>query len=417
MKAEILATGEEIRTGAVIDSNSAHIAQALEQEGLTVVRHLCVGDDLALLAATLSEIGARAEVAVVTGGLGPTVDDLSAAAAARAAGVATALDPEALVAVQRFLCALNIPLSPSQQKQALLPEGAGWLPNPVGSAPGFQLVIGRCRFFFLPGVPHEMRRMLADQVLPRLRALLPATRERHLTHTFSAFGDAEAAVGDCLALLPEKFPGVRLGLRAHFPEIQVKLYLGGSAAAGLDQKLAAAASWVRQRLGAVVFSEDGESMETVVGRLLLARKATLAVAESCTGGLVSHWLTNVPGSSGYFLFGGVTYANSAKSGVLGVGLQTLARVGAVHEETVREMACGARRVAGATYGLATSGIAGPDGGTPEKPVGTVCIGLAGPQGADAFRFRFDSGRRLANKTLFAMRALDLLRRELLKAAA
>lgn len=417
MKAEILATGEEIRTGAVIDSNSAHIAQALEQEGLTVVRHLCVGDDLALLAATLSEIGARAEVAVVTGGLGPTVDDLSAAAAARAAGVATALNPEALAAVERILRGLGIPLSPSQRKQALLPEGADWLANPVGSAPGFEIVIGRCRFFFLPGVPHEMRRMLADQVLPRLRALLPATRERHLTHTFSAFGDAEAAVGDCLALLPEKFPGVRLGLRAHFPEIQVKLYLGGSAAAGLDQRLAAAAGWVRQRLGAAVFSEDGESMETVVGRLLLARKATLAVAESCTGGLVSHWLTNVPGSSGYFLFGGVTYANSAKSGVLGVGLQTLARVGAVHEETVREMACGARRVAGADYGLATSGIAGPDGGTPEKPVGTVCIGLAGPQGAEAFRFRFDSGRRLANKTLFAMRALDLLRRELLKAAA
>jgi nicotinamide-nucleotide amidase len=417
MKAEILATGEEIRTGAVIDSNSAHVARALEQEGLTVVRHLCVGDDLPLLAAALSEIGARAEVAVVTGGLGPTCDDLSAAAAARAAGVATALNPEALAAVQGFLCARNIPLSPSQEKQALLPEGAQWLANPVGSAPGFQLVIGACRFFFLPGVPHEMRRMLADQVLPRVRALLPAVRERHLSRTFSVFGDTEAAIGDCLAQLPEKFPGVRLGLRADFPQIQVKLTLSGSAAADLHPRLAAAAGWARERLGPVVFSEDGEAMETVVGRLLLARKATLAVAESCTGGLVSHWLTNVPGSSGYFLFGGVTYANSAKRGVLGVGSETLARVGAVHEETVREMAVGARRVAGADFGLATSGIAGPDGGTPEKPVGTVCIGLAGPQAAEAFRFRFAGGRRLANKIYFAMRALDLLRRELLRTAA
>jgi len=416
MQAEILATGEEIRTGAVLDSNSAHIARRLEQEGLTVVRHLCVGDDLALLAASLKEIGVRAEVAVVTGGLGPTVDDLSAAAAARAAGVATVFNPEALAAVERFLRALGIPLSPSQRKQALLPEGADWLANPVGSAPGFEMVIGRCRFFFLPGVPHEMRRMLAEQVLPRLHRLLPAARERHLTHTVSVFGETEAAVGDRLAPLPEKFPGVRLGLRADFPQIQVKLYLSGAAGADLDQHLAAAAGWVRERLGPAVFSEGGEAMETVVGRLLLARKATLAVAESCTGGLICHWLTNVPGSSGFFLFGGVTYANSAKSGVLGVDGQTLARVGAVHEETAREMAVGVRRVAGATYGLATSGIAGPDGGSPEKPVGTLCIGLAGPQAANAFRFRFTSGRRLANKTRFAMKALDLLRCALLEAA-
>jgi nicotinamide-nucleotide amidase len=416
MHAEILATGEEIRTGAVLDSNSAHIARRLEQEGLTVVRHLCVGDDLALLAATLKEIGVRAEVAVVTGGLGPTVDDLSAAAAARAAGVATVLNPEALAAVEGFLQALDIRLSPSQRKQALLPEGADWLANPVGSAPGFEMVIGRCRFFFLPGVPHEMRRMLAEQVLPRLHRLLPAARERHLTHTVSVFGETEAAVGDRLAPLPEKFPGVRLGLRADFPQIQVKLYLSGAAGADLDQHLAAAAGWVRERLGPAVFSEGGEAMETVVGRLLLARKATLAVAESCTGGLICHWLTNVPGSSGFFLFGGVTYANSAKSGVLGVDGQTLARVGAVHEETAREMAVGVRRVAGATYGLATSGIAGPDGGSPEKPVGTVCIGLAGPQAVNAFRFRFTSGRRLANKTRFAMKALDLLRCALLEAA-
>lgn len=417
MNAEILSTGEEIRTGAIVDSNSAHIARALEEEGLTVARHLCVGDDMSLLTATLAEIGARADVAVVTGGLGPTTDDLSAAAAARAAGVTTVLNTEALAAVERFLCARNIPLRPSQQKQAVLPEGAVWLANPVGSAPGFQLTIGRCRFFFLPGVPHEMRRMLADQVLPRVRDLLPVDRDRHLVRTFSTFGYTESATGDRLAALPDKFPGVRLGLRAHFPEIQVKLYLNGPDAAGLEKRMAAAAQWVRERLGSTIFSEQEERMEAVVGRLLTARQDTLAVAESCTGGLLSHWLTNVPGSSGYFLFGGVTYANSAKAGVLGVGPQTLERVGAVHEQTVREMAAGARRVAGATYALATSGIAGPDGGTPEKPVGTVCIGLVGPRGSEAFRFRFDFGRRLMNKTIFAMKALDLLRRELLKETA
>ena len=173
-----------------------------------------------------------------------------------------------------------------------------------------------------------------------------------------------------------------------------------------------ASEWVLKKLGENAFSVDGSSMEAVVGALLSGKKATLAVAESCTGGLISHWLTNVPGSSNYFLFSGVTYSNEAKAKVLGVSSETLKRYGAVHEETAKEMAEGVRRVAGSTYGLATSGIAGPDGGTDDKPVGTVCIGLAGPHFAKGFRFFFPFDRRLRNKKIFAMKALDLLRQEL-----
>jgi nicotinamide-nucleotide amidase len=411
--AEILATGEEIRTGALVDSNSAAIAEQLELVGLKVVRLNGVGDDLDQLAAVLKEIGARADVCVVTGGLGPTVDDLSAQAAADAAGVGLQTNPAALGSIEDFFRRRNRPMNPSIRKQALLPDGAEVLLNPVGTAPGFQLRIGRCRFFFLPGVPFEMKRMLADQVLPRIAGLLGGCREVRRIKTLSCFGLTESLTGERLDGLGTQFPGVQLGLRARFPEIQVKLYASGADEARVAAALGQAAGWARDRLGDIVFSESGEPMEAVVGRLLRGRNASLAVAESCTGGLVSHWLTEVAGSSDYFRLAAVTYANEAKTRVLGVSQETLARGGAVHPDTARDMAEGVRRLAGATYGIATSGIAGPAGGSAEKPVGTVCIGLAGPGRTFGCRFQFNYGRRSMNKQMFAMKALDVLRRELL----
>jgi nicotinamide-nucleotide amidase len=212
--------------------------------------------------------------------------------------------------------------------------------------------------------------------------------------------------------LSAEFPEITPGFRSKFPEIQVKLYIRGKDDQVLRKILKKASQWVLGKLGENIFSMNGSSMEAVVGGLLAAKEATLAVAESCTGGLISHLLTNVPGSSGYFLFSGVTYSNEAKTKVLGVSNEVLQRYGAVHEETVKKMAQGARNVAGATYGLATSGIAGPDGGTDEKPVGTVCIGLATPHDVKGFRFVFPFNTRLMNKRIFTMKALDLLRREL-----
>ncbi len=412
MNAEILATGEEIRTGALIDTNSAHIAAALEEAGIRAVRLNAVGDDLDELAAVLTEIGARADVAVVTGGLGPTVDDLSAQAAARAGGVDLEQNPAALASIEAFFKRRNRPMNPSIRKQAVLPVAAEVLANPVGTAPGFSLLIGRCRFFFLPGVPFEMRRMLADQVLPRIVAVLGRNRGFRLVKTLSCFGLTESLTGERVAELPERFPGVQLGLRAKFPEIQVKLYGSGSDEAQVARLLQQAAAWAQDRLAEVVFSESGEPMAAVVGRMLRQRKATLALAESCTGGLISHLLTEVAGSSDYFLLSAVTYANDAKTRLLGVSPQGLVEHGAVHEHTAREMAAGVRALAGADYGLATSGIAGPGGGTAEKPVGTVCIGLASTERVHGWRLRFSYDRRDMNKQMFAMKALDLLRREL-----
>jgi nicotinamide-nucleotide amidase len=410
--AEILATGEEIRSGALADTNSATIAAELEQAGAAVARIGAVGDDLAMLVAVLREIGSRADVAVVTGGLGPTVDDLSAEAAAAAAGVELHYDDAAMASIEDFFRRRNRPMNPSIRKQALVPRGADILFNPVGTAPGFSVGIGRCRFFFLPGVPFEMKRMLADHVLPRLDAMQGGRREHRIVHTLSCYGLTESLTGERLHGIAEAVPGVLLGLRAKFPEIQVKLYAAGPDEGEVRARLERAADWARQRLGDIVFSESGEPMAAAVGGLLRARGATLAVAESCTGGLIAHWLTEIAGSSDYFLLSAVTYSNEAKARVLGVGADTLERFGAVHEEAAREMAAGARQAAGAAYGLATSGIAGPAGGSPEKPVGTVCIGLADETRSLGLRFHFTYTTRGMYKQGFAMKALDLLRRHI-----
>ncbi len=412
MIAEILVTGQEILTGSVIDTNSAHIAQTLEEAGLEVTRHVCVGDDMEIIVSIIKEISKRADVAVVTGGLGPTTDDITAEAAAKSAGVELVLNRSALRAVEDFFKERKRTMTSSNKKQAMLPKGSECLYNPVGTAPGFSMKIGRCSFFFLPGVPFEMNRMLSDMVLPRIEKHQGRAREVNLVKTISTFGLTESAIGEQLAGLTAEFPEIKLGIRAKFPEIHVTLYGRGKDDKGLYQSMGKASEWVMKKIGEKVFSDDGVSMEAVVGGLLAGKKATLAVAESCTGGLISHWLTNVPGSSEYFLYSGVTYSNESKSKLLGVSTKILERYGAVHEETVKEMAEGVRRVAGSTYGLATSGIAGPAGGTNDKPVGTVCIGLAAPQSVKGFRFFFPFYSRYRNKKIFAMTALDLLRHEL-----
>ncbi len=415
MKAEIeiLATGDEIRSGALVDSNSAYISQKLEETGISVVRHSCVGDDSDILTAILREIGGRTDICVVTGGLGPTSDDLTSETAAKAAGVELILNKKALSSVEEFFKTRKRLFTSSNEKQALLPEGSECLFNPVGSAPGFSLKINKCLFFFLPGVPPEMRKMLSDKVLPHIEKLQGKIRAYCQNRTISTFGLTEAAVNEKLTGFPDLFKELKLGLRANFPVIQVKLYGSGEDENNLNELLDKAADWISQKIGKRIVSSNGSSMEKVVGDLLIGKKATIAVAESCTGGLISHLFTNVPGSSDFFLFSGVTYSNKSKIKILGVSPSTLKKYGAVHEETAKEMAKGAKRISGATYGLSTTGIAGPDGGTEGKPVGTVCIGLATPDAVYAHRFHFSSFNRLMNKKIFAITALDLLRRELL----
>ncbi|RLC32557.1 MAG: competence/damage-inducible protein A [Deltaproteobacteria bacterium] len=412
MIAEILSTGDEIRSGSLIDSNSAYIAQKLEEIGLEIVRHSCVGDSVENISGILLEIGERADIAVVTGGLGPTVDDLSAVAAARAAHVPVEYSASAMQSIEAFFKNRNYPVSSSCKKQAMLPRGSECLMNPVGTAPGFLIKIGKCDFYFLPGVPFEMRRMLEDQVKPRILKT-KGDKETCLVKTISTFGLTESVTGERIEEAVNMFSEIKVGLRAKFPEIQVKLYGRSGHEDTLEKNMAIVEKHVREKLGRKIFSFEGEAMEAVVGQLLRQKGASLALAESCTGGLIASRLTEVSGSSDYFLFSGVTYSNAAKVKVLGVSENTLLKYGAVHEKTAAEMAVGVQKIAGATYGLSTTGIAGPGGGTREKPVGTVCIGLATPEKVITGQYHFPFGRRWMNKSVFAMKAMDLLRRELL----
>jgi nicotinamide-nucleotide amidase len=413
MIAEILATGDEIRSGSLIDTNSAYIAEQLEAAGISVRRHSCVGDRFDELVAVLKEIGERSNICIVTGGLGPTTDDLTTEAAAAAAGVNLVLDQRALADIEKFFEQRRRPMSASNKKQAMLPHGAETLYNPIGTAPGFYLKIQKCHFLFLPGVPPEMHRMFSHEVLPRIKKIAGAALHYCIIQTITTFGLTESATGERVADLPSRFPGIKLGLRAKFPEIHIKLYLDGENESGMKHSLAAAQKWVVDRIGRHVLSLNGESMQQVVGRLLKENSATLAVAESCTGGRIADWLTDVSGSSDYFLFSAVSYSNDAKVKVLKVPSETLQAFGAVHIETAKAMAEGARRIAGADYAVSTSGIAGPSGGTKDKPVGTVCIGLATPKEVTGRRLYFPFGIRSMNKSIFAMTALDILRRELM----
>jgi nicotinamide-nucleotide amidase len=258
-----------------------------------------------------------------------------------------------------------------------------------------------------------MQRMLDNEVIARVLKTQTEGPRVRLTKTLATFGLTESATGEKLAGFERLFPQIKLGFRAKFPEIHVTLYAGGPDEERLQKQLKQAVDWIFDKLGDKVFSDAGGSLEKAVGNLLNENNATLAVAESCTGGLISDLVTNVPGSSDYFVFSAVTYTNQSKMNILGVAAETLDRHGAVAVETAKEMAWGVKHVSGATYGLSTSGIAGPGGATDAKPVGTVCIGLATPQSVTGRRFNFTFNDRRMNKHIFAATALELLRRELL----
>ena len=413
MIAEILATGDEICSGAIIDSNSAHIAEKLMELDIEVTRHTCVGDDLGALVNILKEIGDRSDIAIATGGLGPTKDDLSAEAAAVAAGTGLERNETAVAYIEGFFEKYHRKASESDYKQAMLPKGSTPIFNARGTAPGFALTIGKCRLYFMPGIPHEMTAMLAEQVIPDIQANLQAPDTYQRLRSLSLFGLPEARVNDYMADISAAFPNVRYGMLARFPVIYVKLIATGKDPDLLSKDLDQASLWALEKLGDYVFSTEGNAIEAEVGKMLRKAGETVAVAESCTGGLVADMLTNVTGSSDYFLLSTVTYANSAKIDLLNVPEDVIEAYGAVHEGTAKLMAEGVRRISGATYGIATSGIAGPTGGTAEKPVGTVCIGVDGPDGSTGERHHSPFRERIANKQIFAVLALNVLRKKLM----
>ncbi|HEY6837343.1 MAG TPA: competence/damage-inducible protein A, partial [Geobacteraceae bacterium] len=406
-----LSIGDELMYGEILDSNFAHIAARLYAEGLPVARHLSVGDGEAAIAAALRLCAVDFDAVIATGGLGPTSDDRTAAAAAAAAGLPLRLDAEALAHIRRVAGRLGGDIPPANEKQALVPATATLIPNPTGTACGFHILLGDCRLYFLPGVPREMTQMLEETVLPAL--LAARTEEEHcFTKVLTVFGPSEAELGTILDEAVPAATGVEVAYCVAFPEIQVKLRATGKDATLVADRLTAATAAARTRIGQWITAEDDESIDTVVARLLREKGLTLSLAESCTGGLVAKRITDSPGSSAYFLEGAVTYSNAAKERLLGVPSRLLAEHGAVSTEVARAMAQGSRAAAGSELALAITGIAGPDGGTPEKPAGTVFIALARTAGTDVRRYFFN-GSREEVRSITAVTALDWLRRELL----
>lgn len=375
MIAAILSTGTELTRGELNNTNSTWIAEELTLVGIEVATILTVDDNTERIAEAFEALSHKHDCVICTGGLGPTTDDVTAAALAQACRVELECDEVSLLAIEARLQRLGRAMTPSNARQAQLPKGSMRIPNANGTAPGFSIALNGSLVFCLPGVPDEMKPMFSESVLVELQE----KRERCVAQVvLRTLGLAESAVNDSLAGIAEEF-GVTLGYRVHFPELAVKVISRG---ASQDAALAVAncaADRVLARLGSqAVFGRGNATLPEVVATRLRSQGLKLAVAESCTGGQVCSLLTGVAGVSDVFMGGVVAYANDVKRAVLGVPAETLQRHGAVSPETAVAMAEGVRSRLCADFGLAITGIAGPTGGTKEKPLGTVHFAVVGP---------------------------------------
>ena len=414
MKASILAIGDEIVGGRTPDTNSGWLGQLLHSAGLDVAGFLTVPDEPDAIVRALARAFEDAEICITTGGLGPTVDDLTSAAIARFVGTDLVLDQPSLERIEQRFRDRDLEMPANNRKQALIPGGATVIPNPRGTAPGFLCPLpGQADRWIatLPGVPREMMTMAEETLLPWLASLGSGRTLR--ARTYSTFGLTESQLDEMLVGVVAE-DEARLAFRASFPRLQARVSVEASSAAAAEAKLDGIEERVRERLGESLYAVGDAGLETALGHLLRDRSLTLTVAESCTGGLIGHRVTDVPGSSAYFLGGVVAYSNEAKQALLGVRGETLARHGAVSGQTVREMADGARRVTGADLAIATSGVAGPGGGTVDKPVGTVWIAVTGRD--TDWQRRYDLGARPREwiKEMTAQLAMYSARRILLE---
>jgi nicotinamide-nucleotide amidase len=409
--AVILSTGDEITTGKVVDTNANYLSDKLAEIGIDLVAVLTVGDVPERLEWAWRTAIGMGDVVISTGGIGPTADDLTTETIARLAGVKLWRDEATVEHMTRMFATIGRPMPENNLKQAMFPEGAEVIQNPLGTAPGFRMPVTlnghTANLIVMPGVPREMKPMMEDSVIPWLRKNR-GSDTIYAVRVFQTFGISESGLDEAVAGLikPEE---ARVAFRAAFPQISLRVTVEGKPGAA-ERKLEELSERVRGRIANFVYAEGNASMEEVVAQLLTERKIKLAVAESCTGGLIGHRLTNVPGSSKFFLGDFVTYSNELKTGILGVREETLKQHGAVSEQCVLEMAAGARERAGADLAIATSGVAGPDGGTAEHPVGTVCVGLVGSNGTEAARRYQLRGNRDWIKILTGQVALDWLRR-------
>ncbi|HXD37637.1 MAG TPA: CinA family nicotinamide mononucleotide deamidase-related protein [Rhodanobacter sp.] len=407
MRIEIICTGDEVLTGKIVNTNFSYMAQKLEDVGLSVHWGTTVGDDRESLLAAFRHAGERADAVIVNGGLGPTVDDLSQEVAAQAAGVELTLHEEWLVRMEEFFLRRARNMPPNNRKQAMLPVGAEMLDNPIGTACGFALDIGRARFFFTPGVPRELRRMLEEQIIPRLLARSGAPTAIHLKR-FHSYGLGESHVDELLTGVEDMVPdgSVKLGFRAHYPQIETKLTVRGTDADDIRRKLEPVQAEVRKRLGNFILAEDEQSLEGVVLASLLAKQGTLALVETFTSGQIAVRVAPLPGAEHVVRRGIVVRDVMELHGMLGLGHVQLAPP--LTQEAIEAVARAAREAAGATHALAVL-IELDDGPDRIDFGGTIWIGIATAQTTAFRRSRVLGGREWVRLGAAEL-ALDCLRR-------
>jgi len=407
VRAALLAIGSELVHAGRADTNGDWLRERFLRAGMPVAMRVSVEDDEDAIAAALAAATAACEIVVLTGGLGPTDDDRTRAAVARALDAPLERDERVVDEIRRRFESRGRRFSAHQARQADRPCGAVWLPNPLGTAPGFRVERGSTTVFALPGVPAEMRAMYEHGVAPFLRALGPGALARR---TFKIGGRLESSVDRQIHDL-YAWPGVTVTILAGIPGIELHVGIAGRDADDARAGLERVEREIRARLGEDLYGVDDDTLEEVVGRGLLAARRTVATAESCTAGAIGAALTAVPGSSAWFRGGLIVYDDALKIGLAGVDPATLARHGAVSGEVAVELADGARRRCGSDVGIGVTGIAGPGGGSADKPVGLVHLAIADPDGVHAEAFRFPGDRAAVRGRTVAW-ALERLRRRL-----
>jgi nicotinamide-nucleotide amidase len=412
MGAEILTIGTELLLGQTIDTNAAYVAEQLAAAGIDVYWKTTVGDNEGRIGEALRQALSRSEIVIATGGLGPTEDDLTCRVIAAVLARPLVLDQTVLESIRRRFADRGLVMSKNNERQALIPEGATVLPNPRGTAPGLLIPARDGRMVVaMPGVPSEMQPMLTEQVIPRLRKRFEIGA-RIGSRILKTCGITESQLDEAIGDLARSSLNPTIALLAHPGEIHIRLTVKTTSHEEGERRLDDLEARLRERLGALLYGRDRERLEEVVGRLLLDAGQTVAVAESCTGGLVCHRLTNLPGSSAYVVRGEVVYSNRAKEDRLGVPHDLIARHGAVSRAVAQAMASGMREAARTDLALGITGIAGPGGGSAEKPVGLTYIAIASAEGVICREWRF-LGDREINKLLASQAALDMVRRHLM----
>ncbi len=413
MHAVILSIGTELTTGQNVDTNSAWAAAELTHLGLRVAEHVTVGDQVGAIRAAILRALDESDVVIVTGGLGPTPDDLTRQALDEAINQPLEEHGEALAQIRKMFERLQRPLSGSNKIQAMIPRGCEVIPNAHGTAPGIRYRRDKVQLFALPGVPAEMKAMFLACVAPVLRGLTGGTRTHQAR--LVCYGISEAKLGDLLGDLMNRDRNPLVGTTASCGVLSVRVVAQGKDEADAKRLVAAEITEIRRRVGQALFGEGDDTLESVVARLLSQHHYTIATVESCTGGLLAKRLTDLPGSSDHFLRGYVTYSNEAKSDLVHVAPELIVSSGAVSAPVAEAMASGCRTAAGADFALSITGIAGPTGGIPpEKPVGLVYLGLADSAGVEVKRLLLgDHLSRADIRDRACSAALNLLRLRLL----